>query len=362
MRLFARLRPSRLPPPAALAVVPVIFSTRAYLLITLGISVAFGLLILPASVLPRPHVTLSELLLRFSNVVLFFEVQFGLHYLLRYHRNPVQRWLGRRPVLVNGLLRLSLALLAVSGYSVARYYLDPYVGLRLDNSPLLSVLLVAEVLTMIGAFFQVAIELVERSRYLAIENETLKHAQLQARYESLKQQLSPHFLFNSLSTLTELIYEEPEAATLFVTEMAHVYRYLLHHGEQAAVLLSDELRFVRAYLYLLHMRFEEGLEWQINLPESVLGRLVPPLALQLLVENAVKHNAVSPRQPLQLHIEFVAPNRLLVRNTIQPRLLTEPSSGLGLGNLASRVQLLTQQPLVVEQTPEEFRVYLPIPA
>ncbi|WP_161599403.1 sensor histidine kinase [Hymenobacter nivis] len=342
----------------------VLFPRRTYLLITLGISIAFGLLILPASILQRPHTTAAEALLLFINPVLVFQVQFEFNYLLRYRRHPVQRWLGRQPARPAYLFRLAFTAVVVSLYNAGRYYLDTRLHLRLDNNPLDAVLAWSQVATVVGFSFQLALELVENSRYLTIENEMLKREQLQARYESLKQQLSPHFLFNSLSTLGELIYDEPDAAALFVEEMAHVYRYLLRHGEQAAVPLRDELHFLRSYVYLLRMRFSTGIQLEIDLPDDIQDRPVPPLALQLLLENAVKHNAVSHRQPLVVRIDFVAPATLRVRNNRYPRLTPTPetSSGVGLSNLTNRVRLLHQQHLLVEQTPDEFCVYLPLPA
>ncbi|GAB3638213.1 hypothetical protein GCM10027422_38030 [Hymenobacter arcticus] len=356
-------RPPRPPRPGtAAAQAPVVFSRRTYLLITLAVSIAFGVLVLPSAILPRTHTNVGEVLLIFLNTVLIFEVQFGFHYLLRYSHNPVQRRLNRQSGRANRLLRLLFIVLGTSVYAMFRHYFDWRLGIRLDNNPPGVILAVVLIVTMVGASFQLAIEMVENSRYLALENELLKREQLQARYESLKQQLSPHFLFNSLSTLGELIHDEPDAAALFVEEMAQVYRYLLHHGEQAAVPLHEELRFVRSYMYLLQMRFGAGIQLHIDLPAAIQHRLVPPLALQLLLENAVKHNTVSRRQPLVIDLDFVAPATLRVRNTRSPRLTPEPSSGTGLRNLTNRVRLLNQQTLLVEPTAADFFVYLPLPA
>ena len=347
----------------AQAEAPVMFSHQTYWLISLGISVAFALLYLPAGILSHQPVTAHESLLLFLNPALFFQVLFGLNYLLRYHPNPVQRWLGQQELWTNRLLRLILASVVSSAYGMGRFYLDAYFGLRTDNNPLVVTLALAQVVTAVGFSFQLAIELVESSRHLTLENEALKLEQLHARYESLKKQLSPHFLFNSLATLGDLIYDEPTAAALFVEEMAQVYRYLLRHGEQTAVPLRDELGFLRSYVYLLHMRFGDGIQLRVNLPDAVQGRLLPPLALQLLVENAVKHNTVSRRRPLLITVELHGPATLLVRNTRATR-LTPParSHGVGLSNLTNRIRLLNQQKLLVAHTPEEFRVYVPLPA
>ncbi|MFD2719649.1 sensor histidine kinase [Hymenobacter monticola] len=355
-------QPSVPRPGTARAEAPVMFSRQTYRRITLGISVAFALLVLPAAAVQRQHTTIWELLLLFINAVLYFQVQFWVNYLLRYVNNPVQRWLSNQPLWVDRLLRAVIIAIMFTLYIVARNYVDSFLGINMETTSLRIRVILSQILTAVGLSFQLAIELVESGRYLTIENESLKREQLQARYESLKQQLSPHFLFNSLSTLGELIYDEPAAAALFVEEMAQVYRYLLRYGEQMAVPLRDEVSFLRSYFYLLQMRFGDGIKLEMDLPAEVLDRQVPPLALQLLMENAVKHNTVSRRQPLLVRVDFVAPATLRVRNTRVPRLVPEPSSGIGLSNLTNRVRMLNQQSLLVEQTDDEFSVYIPLPA
>jgi len=344
------------------AVVPVMYSARTYLLITLAISLSFGVLALPSGLIPRKHVTVTDAVIICANTVLAFQIQFLLQYLLRYHPNPVQHWFSRQSRRVDRLLRAILTGLMVTSYFVIRRYIDPILGIALDDNSLLLIVSLAQLITAVGISCQLGVELSEQSRALILENEALRREQLQARYDSLKEQLSPHFLFNSLSTLSGLVYDEPAAAEQFIEEMAKVYRYLLQHGEQATVSLRDELGFVRSYTYLLQMRFGDGISIKMDLPPHVCDRLIPPLALQLLVENVVKHNVVDYLQPLVIHIEFVAPDILLVRNAYCPRLSSGGSNGVGLNNLANRIRLLTQQELLVEQTPTEFRVLVPLPA
>jgi sensor histidine kinase YesM len=343
-------------------VVPVMFSQRAYLLIALAISLVFGLIALPTGVLPRRYATVGEAMLLCLNAILIFQIQFWLHFLLRYYPSAVQRWFARQSLLADRWLRALLTAVLVTCYSLGRYHLDASLGINLDKPSITLLLTLAQVVTIVGLSCQLGIELVERSRYLTSEIELLKHEQLQARYESLKQQLSPHFLFNSLSTLGGLIYDEPAAAERFVNEMAQVYRYLLRHGEQMTVPLHEELAFVSSYAYLLQMRFGEGLALHIDLPAEVLDRPLPPLALQLLVENAVKHNTVSHRQPLVITINLASADQLRVCNPRNPRLSAVASSGTGLSNLTNRIRLLNQQHLLVEQTDHEFCVLLPLPA
>ncbi|MBT9395422.1 histidine kinase [Hymenobacter sp. NST-14] len=200
-----------------------------------------------------------------------------------------------------------------------------------------------------------------RAQRALLENERLQREQLLARYEVLKQQVSPHFLFNSLTTLGWLIRDQPAAAERFVEEMSRVYRYVLQHGEHNQVPLADELAFTQSYVYLLRMRFGDSLRLSVDLPDGVLALPVPPLALQTLVENAVKHNVVARHRPLSIRIFLTASHLLTVENTWQPRLTPVPGSGVGLRNLASRLRFLSDAELVIRQDDAHFTVQLPLP-
>jgi sensor histidine kinase YesM len=341
-------------PPASVLLTP-----WQYLRFALLTGLAIDLLITPG-LLSMSGMNLGHFVVQLGRALIFTEVIFGLNYYLRYSRTRTQRWLRRQPlkrrravyILATTLTGLLLYVLlratsAMLGYEDAESWLLAFVGCLMFSGVLLTI--------------QAFIGLTERAQHLAQENERFKHAQLQARYESLKQQLSPHFLFNSLATLRELIYVDVAAAERFVEEMSHVYRYLLLHSEHNAVALRDELCFLRSYAYLLQMRFGENLLLHIEIPDHVMDRLVPPLALQTLVENVVKHNVIGRRYPLQLYVELREPDFLQVRHVRRPRLNTAPSSGIGLHNLAHRVRLLHQAELLVEQD-TEFRVSLPLPA
>ncbi len=191
-----------------------------------------------------------------------------------------------------------------------------------------------------------------------IENERLKKEKLHARLESLKQQISPHFLFNTLNTLSTLTKES--RVKEYISEISNVYRYLLQYKESDMVSVSDELKFIDSYLYILRERFEEGLMVNIQIDNKVQSTMLPPLALQTLVENAVKHNIVSVSRPLCISIvnqnDFI-----VVSNNIQARQsLGYESSQSGLNNINERYKLLANRDIVIEQTEQEFIVKLPI--
>ncbi|SNC59532.1 Histidine kinase [Hymenobacter gelipurpurascens] len=202
-------------------------------------------------------------------------------------------------------------------------------------------------------------------REAAIQAERLQKENAQAQADSLRRQLDPHFLFNSLNALTSLVEEnDPARASRFIRQLSQVYRYVLDSQEQEVVPLAEEIRFAEAYLFLQRTRLGEGVQVEMHLPPAteLETLLVPPLALQLLLENALKHNATSQRDPLHISIRLDAPARtLVVRNTRRPRRLAEGESmGLGLNNLKARYAFLTTQPVSVEQTDTEFSVTLPV--
>lgn len=201
-------------------------------------------------------------------------------------------------------------------------------------------------------------------RDAAVRTEQAEKEAAVARLDSLRRQVDPHFLFNSLNALTSLVEEDPTRAVRFIRQLATVYRYVLDSQEQEVVSLAEEVRFAEAYLYLQRTRLGAGLDVQFHLPPAadLTHFLVPPLALQLLLENALKHNATSQRHPLQVGVELdLAQRQLRVRNTLQPRTVApEESTGLGLKNLQARYDFLSRTPVQIERTATEFVVTLPV--
>ncbi|WP_159440729.1 sensor histidine kinase [Mucilaginibacter sp. OK098] len=191
-----------------------------------------------------------------------------------------------------------------------------------------------------------------------LENELLKQAQLRAQLLSLQQQVSPHFLFNSLSTL-KTIAPDHETKT-YVVQLANVYRYLLNFNEHHLASVKDEIAFMKSYLYILQERFEQALQISIDVPDGFLSFYIPPLSLQLLIENAIKHNIVSPEQPLFIRIYTDQTPALTIENSYQPKLSVEESTGKGLQNIKDRYQLLAGKQINVYKNDELFKVTLPL--
>lgn len=192
------------------------------------------------------------------------------------------------------------------------------------------------------------------------EREALLRADLQARLDTLKTQVNPHFLFNCLNTLSSLIVSSPARAEQYVLEMGTVYRHLLHSGREMLVPLSSELEFVHSYILLLETRFGTGLQVKISGLEEVQEKLLPPSALQMLLENAVKHNVVSAEQPLRIDVSLIDENRILVVNNLQKKIQSIRSEKSGLANIMSRYRLLKAPDVLVTESEESFSVILPL--
>ena len=195
-------------------------------------------------------------------------------------------------------------------------------------------------------------------RQAAIREEELKRAHLALQYQSLKAQLRPHFLFNSLSSLVTLIGRDQEKATQFVHRLSDVYRYVLEQTENELVSVDEELKFLEDYVFLQKIRYGKNIQVRMNL-DLKDHRLVIPLSLQMMVENAIKHNVVSADHPLTVNIRSDDQSRIVIRNNIHRKEDVEGSPGLGLKNLRKRISVFSDDPLLVEETPESFTVTIP---
>jgi LytS/YehU family sensor histidine kinase len=196
-------------------------------------------------------------------------------------------------------------------------------------------------------------------RKSAIEAEQLRSEKFASQYQSLKDQLNPHFLFNSLNVLSNLVYEDADKSAAFIQKLSKIYRYVLDVQQEELVNLSKELDFAKNYLELQKIRFEENLTFSIKV-EHEKGLFIPPLSLQLLLENAIKHNEASQDLPLFIQI-LQKENELWVSNSFQPKsTLKENSPGIGLNNIRMRYTLLSDRQIDVTQNENEFLVRLPL--
>ncbi|MDQ3279433.1 MAG: histidine kinase [Bacteroidota bacterium] len=193
-----------------------------------------------------------------------------------------------------------------------------------------------------------------------IEAERLQKINWENRYEGLKQQVNPHFLFNSINTLSSLIHEDKQSAGQYVREMSQVYRYLLRNNDDELVPLATELKFIYSYYHLLKTRFGTAIHLRIDVPEHFMPFLLPPLTLQMLVENAVKHNNVSKDSPLQIRICCTKEGWLQVENNLQKRLGNVESTGIGLSNIREKYRLLGLPDVQLLNNGETFTAVIPL--
>jgi LytS/YehU family sensor histidine kinase len=192
------------------------------------------------------------------------------------------------------------------------------------------------------------------------EVEELRRTHSQAQVQLVKSQINPHFLFNNLNVLSGMVIKDNPAANEFIEEFAKVYRYVLYNQEKELVELNSELEFIQPYLFLLNKRFEEGLVVDITIPNHYKSSYIIPVALQMLIENAIKHNVVSRHKPLHIDIHANGNHTLVIKNNLQRRKVTEPSSKIGLENIRKRYELISGRGVIVKETADEFEVVLPL--
>jgi len=201
---------------------------------------------------------------------------------------------------------------------------------------------------------------INEKQVIRFENEKLIRENLQSQYESLKNQVSPHFLFNSLTALKTLITDDPKNALLYLNDLSQVLRYTLQSNENQTVSLFDEMEAAKSYIFLIKTRFNTNLNIVFNTQERYNYYRLPPLAIQTLLENAVKHNEISKRHPLDITLSTTDNDSLLVTNTLQEKLSLEPGTGIGLSNLSKQYKLLSGLDIRISNSNNVFRVEVPL--
>lgn len=200
--------------------------------------------------------------------------------------------------------------------------------------------------------------------YRALQDKKVKEQKIiagtaSAKFDALKNQLDPHFLFNSLNVLTSLIEEDPDQAQKFTTSLSKVYRYVLEQKNKDLVTVDEELQFGKTYIRLLKMRFEDSIIFDIPEKSSNPEAKIVPLSLQLLLENAVKHNIVTSSRPLHIKV-FEEGNSLVIQNNLQEKQVVKKSSGVGLRNIQQRYSILSDREVQITKTATDFSVAVPM--
>ena len=195
---------------------------------------------------------------------------------------------------------------------------------------------------------------------LNVKTVELKQIALEAQLESLKAQLDPHFMFNNFSTLSALITEDPLLAQHFLENLSRVYRYMIINLNKNIISVDEEIKFAEAYFYLIKIRLGDNVKMEIKVSDDTLKRGIPPITLQLLIENAIKHNTASRSKPLKITISMDGDDRLMITNTLQRLNYNIPSTCLGIKNIHSRYLLLSDHDVDIQETSAQFIVKLPL--
>ncbi len=248
-----------------------------------------------------------------------------------------------------GLLILVLTLITIS-------YLEPlreneaYFWFNLLRMLLAGILMLA---------IQSAIQAQQNISSLLLEKEQIQSEQYRAQLKALQAQVDPHFLFNSLNTLRSMVRQQHKRSEEFVMSLSDFYRKTLHYNEHPTLPLSEELRVMQSYLFVMKSRNEEAVEVALSIEEQLSGLHLPTLALQVVIENCFKHNSMTSKKPLQIKIFNTRDDRIVIHNNRQPRIVDQDSSGLGLNLLRKRYELLgVSDGLLVSETEQNFEVKL----
>lgn len=288
--------------------------------------------------------------------------------LLWLGNNYIARWLNRYyPWSEHSSRRFFVHLFLSSVYSLACVNLTYYafklhlLGLAPDLEQMLVLNVYGLLLIIPTGSLHFGIYFMRRWKESFLYSQKLEHENLRSQYESLKSHLDPHFLFNSLNILSSLIDRNREEAQVFLEHFTDVYRYVLRTKNTELVSLHTELEFISSYLFMLEKRFDRQLLVEIQVPEHHRqGRYLPPLSLQLLVENAVKHNKASENQPLLIQIYVEPDGFLTVRNNLQAKEPEGYSARSGLQNISRRYRYVSEKALEVLENGTHFTVRLPL--
>jgi sensor histidine kinase YesM len=262
------------------------------------------------------------------------------------------------------IIQFVVTVLVVIVLAIAFTYLYNYVlrSCTLDQvlASLFDVIIISVIVSIIATSIGEAAFLLNQWQKALFDAERLKQENLQSQFAALKNQVNPHFLFNSLNTLATIIPEDPNQAVEFVQKLSSVYRYLLQYKDDETVELKTELDCIEAYFFLQKIRFGDNLQVKINVPKEYHSKLIPPLTLQILVENAIKHNIISKQKPLEVDIYVDDVGMLVTRNNLQKKKSVESSTKIGLQNLVNRYGYIYNKTIDIFETEKDFLVKVPL--
>jgi sensor histidine kinase YesM len=215
-------------------------------------------------------------------------------------------------------------------------------------------------ISVVILLFMLSKEFLYSWRDLALREEKMRNEVLVSRYEVLKNQINPHFMFNSLNALSTLVYEDQDLAVKYISQLSKVFRYVLQAGKQEMVTLMEEIEVLESYIFLQKIRYNDNLIIEMDLASHTDRYYIAPLVLQMLIENAIKHNEITADNPLKIELH-IKDEYLVVRNNLQPKdTALQESTGMGLANIKERYKSLIKREIIIEESATEFSVSIPL--
>jgi sensor histidine kinase YesM len=340
--------------------------TRKYIVLSLWLSLAISILVHFSSLFDEfVSTTFSQqiagrfVINAFLELSITFTISFILFWINFYILKPLQS--NKKINWINFILAFAVSFFVVLLLSHYLFALKKSFLPKVDISRSGNLFIAKDFfLALVVIICIYVIRLVFQNQKNRLEIQSLKIENLQRQFDALKNQVSPHFLFNSLSSLKTLIYESPEVAQQYLDHLSLVLRYTLQANENRLVSLSDELQFVESYFFLIKLRFTKNISMVQSISKELLEHKVPPLALQILMENAVRHNEISKRNPLEISIATTQNHSLVVSNTINKKFSPEPGAGVGLVNLSNQYRILGDQDISIRKEDQKFIVEIPL--
>lgn len=291
-------------------------------------------------------------------------IVFGVWELNRIAEKVINRFPSKTAIVIHPLLVLFIISLInvalVSIGSLQALYLILNIPVHLDYSNLKLLILQSLRVNLFLNSLNAIVYYMNKVKQVELEAEQFKKNSIEAQFEVLRNQINPHFLFNSFNVLSTLVYRDADMSAKFISQLSNVYRYLLFNQQGKLVSLKDELAFIDSYLYLLKIRFGNNIQIEKKINVLPTRYYVPPGVIQMLIENAIKHNVVSKKTPLQIVIQ-TEEEYLTVENVLQPKKVAEQASThVGLNNIISRYGLLSNKQVEVKKTETSFVVKIPL--
>jgi len=339
--------------------------TRRYIILTIWLSLSISILVHFSRIFDEAisHSSSQSSTIYFlgnilSEVLITFVICFLLFLINFYILKPLQT--GR----IHKTATMAIALLvSFTIVLILSHFLFQFKGMifpRVDTDRHESTFVFKDFFVALVVIISVyVIKVIYQNQQNRLEIQNLKIENLQSQFDALKNQVSPHFLFNSLNSLKTLIRETPEVAQEYLNHLSSVLRYTLQANENKLVNLNDELQFVESYFFLIKLRFNKNITLVQNINNKLMNSKIPPLALQILIENAIKHNEISKRNSLEISVS-TTDDTLVVKNNINKKYSPEPGTGVGLVNLSNQYRILAGKEILIKNDESNFVVEIPL--